>query len=196
MSYPRNTVACMNYVIRSIRSDEWAKVKELRLAALRDPVAHLAFLETYEDAAAKSDAFWKERAAGAAEGATERQQIVVVGEDGVWAGSVTVLVEEAGSRDPFGSVVELSQAHLVGVFVRPEHRGSAAGVTRALFDAALEWAWGIGLERVRLFVHEKNARAEAFYRKAGFVPTGGTTEVPGAPGELEVEFVITRERAA
>jgi ribosomal protein S18 acetylase RimI-like enzyme len=182
----------MNHVIRSIRSDEWAKVKELRLAALRDPVAHLAFLETYEDAAARPDAFWRERAAGAAEGTSERQQFVAVGADGVWAGSVTVLVEEAGSTDPFGGVVERSQGHLVGVFVRPEHRGSAAGVTGALFDAALEWSWGIGLERVRLFVHEKNARAEAFYRKAGFLPSGETVPMPGGSGERELEFVRTR----
>ncbi|WP_345646984.1 GNAT family N-acetyltransferase [Streptomyces siamensis] len=182
----------MSHVIRSIRSDEWALVKELRLAALQDPVAHLAFLETYEDAASKSDAFWQERAAGAAEGTTARQQIVAEAEDGVWAGSVTVLVEEAGTQDPFGTAVEQSQGHLVGVFVRPEHRGSEAGVTGALFDAALEWSWGIGLDRVRLFVHEKNARAEAFYRKVGFVATGGTAPVPGAPGELELEYVIAR----
>jgi GNAT superfamily N-acetyltransferase len=89
-------------------------------------------------------------------------------------------------------VVERSQGHLVGVFVRPEHRGSAAGVTGALFDAALEWSWGIGLERVRLFVHEKNARAEAFYRKAGFLPSGETVPMPGGSGERELEFVRTR----
>ncbi|MEW2163258.1 GNAT family N-acetyltransferase [Streptomyces sp. NPDC007084] len=182
----------MNHVIRSIWPDEWRQVKQLRLDALRDPVAHLAFLETYEDAAAKPDAYWKERTAGAAVGVVDRQQFVAVGEDGVWDGSVTVLVEEAGSVDPFGQVTEESQAHLVGVFVRPEHRGSAAGVTRALFDAALVWAWGIGLKRVRLFVHEKNSRAEAFYRKAGFRPTGKSVPMPGGTGELEREFVITR----
>ncbi|MET7944953.1 GNAT family N-acetyltransferase [Streptomyces sp. NPDC005302] len=182
----------MNHVIRSIWPDEWRQVKELRLDALRDPVAHLAFLETYEDASAKADGFWKERAAGAAVGVEGRQQFVAVGEDGAWDGSVTVLVEEAGSVDPFGTVTEHNQAHLVGVFVRPEHRGSAAGVTQALFDAALVWSWGIGLERVRLFVHEKNSRAEAFYRKAGFRPTGNSVPMPGDNGELELEFVITR----
>ncbi|MER5379464.1 GNAT family N-acetyltransferase [Streptomyces sp. NPDC002688] len=182
----------MTQMIRSIRPDEWRQVKELRLDALRDPVAHLAFLETHEEAAAKSDAFWQDRAAGAAVGVTERQQIVAVAEDGVWTGSVTVLVEKAGERDPFGEVTELDQGHLVGVFVRPEYRGSEAGVTRALFDAALAWSWGIGLDRVRLFVHEKNGRAEAFYRKAGFVPTGATVPMPGDTGELELEFVITR----
>ncbi|WP_406837885.1 GNAT family N-acetyltransferase [Streptomyces sp. AHU1] len=179
--------------IRSIRSDEWRQVKELRLDALRDPVAHLAFLETYEDAVAKADDFWRDRASGAALGTTERQQIVAVGEDGAWAGSVTVLVEEAGVPDVFGTVPEHRQGHLVGVFVRPEYRGSAAGVTRGLFDAALAWSWEAGLERVRLFVHEKNGRAEAFYRKAGFLPTGGTAPVPGGTGELELEFVIGRD---
>jgi GNAT superfamily N-acetyltransferase len=180
------------HVFRSIRPEEWRQVRELRLDALRDPVAHLAFLETYEDAAAKSDAFWQDRTAGAAVGVGERQQIVAVGDDGVWAGSVTVLVEEAGVRDPFGMVVERNQGHLVGVFVRPEYRGSGAGVTRALFDAALAWSWESGLDRVRLFVHEKNGRAEAFYRKAGFVPTGETVPMPGGTGELELEFVMNR----
>ncbi|MFD5631427.1 GNAT family N-acetyltransferase [Streptomyces sp. NPDC127072] len=180
----------MNHVIRSIRSDEWAEVRELRLAALRDPVAHIAFLETYEEAAARPEGFWRERAAGAAQGAAERRQFVAVGEDGVWGGSVTVLVEEAGSRDFFGGVVERRQGHLVGVYVRPEHRGSGAGVTGALFDAALEWAWESGLGRLRLFVHEKNSRAEAFYRKAGFVPTG--VSVTGDTGERELEYVISR----
>ncbi|MFF2368181.1 GNAT family N-acetyltransferase [Streptomyces sp. NPDC058122] len=180
------------HVIRSIRSDEWPQVKELRLDALRDPVAHLAFLETYEDAVTKSDGFWQDRAAGAAVDATTRQQIVAVGEDGVWAGSVTVLVEEAGVRDAFGEVPERTQAHVVGVYVRPEFRGSEAGVTRGLFDAALAWSWEAGLDRVRLFVHEKNGRAEAFYRKAGFLPTGQTAPMPGDTGELELEFAIDR----
>lgn len=179
----------MNHEIRSVRADEWRAVKELRLVALRDPVAHLAFLETYEDAAARPDSFWRERTAGAAEGVGERRQFVAIGPDGVWDGSVAVLTEKAGEVDVFGNVIERDQGHLVGVFVRPEHRGR--GVTDALFDAALAWAWSVGLERVRLFVHEKNGRAEAFYRRAGFVPTGGTATFPGNTGERELEFAIT-----
>ncbi|MFF3613855.1 GNAT family N-acetyltransferase [Streptomyces sp. NPDC002580] len=183
----------MTYVIRSVRPDEWRQVKELRLDALRDPVAHLAFLETYEESVARTDEFWQDRTAGAAVGVTERQQIVAMTEDGEWVGSVTVLVELAGVRNPFGKVSERDQGHLVGVFVRPEHRGSEAGVTQGLFDAALAWSWGVGLDRVRLFVHEKNGRAEAFYRKAGFVPTGETEPMPGTTGESQLEFVITRD---
>ncbi|MFF2461399.1 GNAT family N-acetyltransferase [Streptomyces mirabilis] len=179
----------MNHVIRSIRSDEWPAVKELRLAALQDPVAHLAFLETYEQSAARPDSFWQERAEGAAEGDGARQ-FVAVGPDGVWSGSVVMLVEKAGQQDFFDAVIDQDQGHLVGVFVRAEHRGS--GVTDALVDGALAWAWERGLERVRLFVHEKNGRAEAFYRKTGFVPTGGSVASQGNGGTRDLEFVIAR----
>lgn len=57
-----------DYVIRAVRGDEWEKVKELRLVALRDPAANVAFLETEEGALAQGDEFWQQRAAGAAEG--------------------------------------------------------------------------------------------------------------------------------
>ncbi|MDQ1046745.1 GNAT family N-acetyltransferase [Streptomyces sp. V4I2] len=179
-----------SYVIRSVRADEWPAVKELRLAALKDPVAHLAFLQTYEEAAAEPDSFWKERTASGAEGATGVQQIIAAGPDGRWVGTLTVLVEEPGTTDWAGFPVERKQGHLVGVFVRPEERGN--GLTEVLFDAALEWAWAQGAERVRLIVHEENGRAQRFYRKVGFVPSGVTVPLAARPGELELEFVLER----
>jgi GNAT superfamily N-acetyltransferase len=179
-----------DYVIRSIRADEWPAVKELRLRALRDPVAHLAYLETYEDAAARPDSFWQERAAGAAEGTSGTQQIVAEGPDGLWLGTLAVLVEEAGTTDWAGFPVERRQGHVVGVFVRPEWRGS--GLTKALFDAGLEWAWANGVERMRLIVHPENVRAQGAYRKAGFVPSGRTVPLAGGPGDHELEYVLER----
>ncbi|MEU3086481.1 GNAT family N-acetyltransferase [Streptomyces massasporeus] len=180
----------MSYVIRSVRADEWVAAKELRLAALRDPVAHLAFLETHEEAAARPDAFWQERTAGAAEGADTAQQIIAEGPDGRWVGTLTVLVEEPGTTDWAGFPVERKQGHVVGVFVRPEERGS--GLTEVLFDAALEWSWAQGLERVRLIVHEENGRAQRFYRRVGFLPSGVIVPL-GESGERELEFVLERE---
>jgi RimJ/RimL family protein N-acetyltransferase len=180
-----------DYVIRSIRADEWPAVKELRLRALRDPLAHLAYLETYDDAAARPDSFWQERAAKSAEGASGARQIIAEGPGELWLGTLTVLVEEAGTTDWAGSPVERRQGHVVGVFVRREWRGS--GLTKALFDAGLEWAWASGLERVRLIVHPDNGRAQAAYRKAGFAPSGRTVPlVGGGPGEVELEFVVER----
>lgn len=181
----------MTYKVRSIRADEWREVKALRLASLQDPVAHLAFLETYEQAAARSDAFWQERAAGGAEGASGAQQIVAEGPDGEWVGTLTVLMEEAGSTDWAGFPIERRQGHVVGVFVRPEHRG--IGLTEVLFEAGLEWAWAQGAERVRLIVHEDNGRAQRLYRKVGFAPTGVTVPLTAAPGQLELEFALDRD---
>ncbi|MFI6007922.1 GNAT family N-acetyltransferase [Streptomyces sp. NPDC051243] len=180
----------MSYKIRSIRADEWRAAKELRLAALRDPVAPIAFLTTYEEAVARPDSFWQEQAAGACEGAEGAQQIIAEGPDGVWVGTLTVLVEEPGTTDWAGFPVERKQGHVVAVFVRPEERGN--GLTEVMFDAALEWSWARGAERVRLIVHEENGRAQRFYRKVGFVPTGVTVPLGEGAGESELEFVIER----
>lgn len=180
------------YVVRPIRADEWDKVKELRLAALRDPAARVAFLETLEQGEARTDEFWQERAAGGASGRRVRQ-FVAEASDGEWVGSVSVLVEEAGTTDIFDGAIEQAQAHLVGVFVRPAQRGT--GLTEALFAAALEWAWGLEepvLARVRLFVHEENARAGAFYRRFGFVPSGKVVPMPTDPSAKELEYVFPR----
>ncbi|MFF3846034.1 GNAT family N-acetyltransferase [Streptomyces sp. NPDC002328] len=181
----------MNYVIRSVRADEWAAARELRLLALQDPVAHLAFLETYDEALAKPESFWQERTAGVAAGVESAQQVVVEGPDGEWVGTLTVLVEEAGTKDWAGFPVERRQGHVVGVFVRPDCRG--IGLTEVLFDAGLEWAWGRGVERVRLIVHEENGRARAFYRRAGFVPSGVVVPLAGnASDGRELEYVLER----
>lgn len=185
----------MEHLIRPVRAEEWRKVKELRLDALLDPVAHMAFLETYDVAAARPDSFWQERTRGGTHEALG-PQFIAEGPDGEWAGTVKVLVEPAGSKSVFGDQVFVPQAHLVAVFVRPEFRG--AGLTQELFRSALEWCWSLDeprLERVRLFVHEANGRAAAFYRKAGFVPTG--VSVPSSDsddsGERELEMAVVRE---
>lgn len=178
------------YVIRSIRAEEWLAAKELRLAALQDPVAPIAYLTTYEEAVAQPDSFWQERAAGACEGAERAQTIIAEGPDGRWVGTLTVLVEEPGTTDWAGLPVERKQGHVVAVFMRPEERGN--GLTEVLFDAALEWAWARGAERVRLIVHEENGRALRFYRKVGFVPSGMTVPLGEDSGESELEFVLER----
>lgn len=180
----------MSYQVRSLHADEWPRAKALRLAALQDPVAHIAFMETYESAVAQPDSFWRERAGRSAEGASGAQQIIAEGPDGEWVGTVTVLIEEPGTTDWDGAPVERLQGHLVGVFVRPGDRG--IGLTEVLFDAGLEWAWARGAERVRLLVHADNARALRAYRKAGFVETGVTMTPGDAPEDLELELAVER----
>ncbi|QGV79810.1 GNAT family N-acetyltransferase [Streptomyces ficellus] len=184
----------MEHVIRTVRADEWHRARDIRLAALQDPAAPLAFLDTYEAAVARPDAHWRERTAGAAEGSDDARQFVAEAPDGSWEGTVTVLVERPGGEVRFGEAPEADQTHVVGVYVRPEARGS--GVAEALFREAVEWSWSLGgapVRRVRLYVHERNERAAAFYRKAGFVPTGAVVPLDGdADGALEVEYEVRR----
>ncbi|MER7465823.1 GNAT family N-acetyltransferase [Streptomyces sp. NPDC097981] len=180
------------YVMRPVRADEWEKVKDLRIAALKDPAAPVAFLETLAQAEARTDEFWQDRAKGASHGRHARQ-FVAEAPDGEWVGSVTLLVEEGGTSDFFERPIEQTQGHLVGVFVRAEQRGT--GLTEALFSAALDWAWsleGPALERVRLFVHEDNQRAGAFYRRFGFRASGQVVPMPGNSDSKELEYVFPR----
>jgi GNAT superfamily N-acetyltransferase len=183
----------MDYEVRAVRAEEWAAVRELRLLALRDAAAPLAFLDTYEKAVARPEGFWRDRARNAAEGLSARQFVAVRASDGLWVGGVVALVEEAGTEDFFGLPVAERQVQLVGVYVRPEARG--VGVTEALFEAAVEWARGVaGVRRVRLHVHEDNARAAGFYRKFGFVPTGGAVPNPGDPAKSDLEMVLRADK--
>ncbi|MFE7511915.1 GNAT family N-acetyltransferase [Streptomyces sp. NPDC057540] len=187
----------MDYSIRTIRADEWEKTREIRLAALRDPIAHLAFLDTYEAAVERPDAFWKERAEGASEtGDGFVRQFVAEGADGSWAGTISLLVERPSDEVRFGEAAKVDQTHIVGVYVRPEARGS--GVIDALFRAGVEWSWTLpapAVARVRLYVHEENARAAAFYRRFGFVATGERVAVPGHDTAMEDEYEMVRPSA-
>ncbi|MFD8705249.1 GNAT family N-acetyltransferase [Kitasatospora sp. NPDC059648] len=184
----------MSIIIRRVRTGEWEQVKEIRLAALQDPIAHLAFLDTYENAAARPDEFWQERTAGAAEGESVWQAVAEAA-DGRWLGTTTVLVEQPGGDGALaGDVVTVPQAHVVGVYVRPEARGT--GLAHDLIRAAQEWAWSLTeprLQRVRLYVHEDNARAEAMYVRAGFKHSGVSVPVPGDETRREIELAVERD---
>ncbi|MFD8911013.1 GNAT family N-acetyltransferase [Streptomyces sp. NPDC059575] len=185
-----STVDVAGYVVRGIRADEWERVKGLRLDALRDPVAPLAFLDTYENAVAQEDRFWQDRAELAAEGATKGRQFVAEAADGSWVGSVTVLMEQPGTMDWSGHPVERRQGHVVGVFLRDGHRGN--GLIQALLEAGVAWAWEQEAERVRLFVHEENERAQKAYLKAGFGPTGLVLSFSKDEAANELEFALDR----
>lgn len=153
-------------VVRRVRLQEWRQVRDLRLHALRDPAAPIAFLSTAEEALAQADDFWQQRTADAAMGEEASQFVAVAGER--WVGSVTVLLRAAGSTDTLGRTVDAPQADLVGVFVDADHRGR--GILDALVEAAAAWSEGAG--GLTLDVHTDNARAQAAYRRLGFTPTG------------------------
>lgn len=158
-------------VVRRVQLHEWREVRDLRIEAVGDPAASIAFLTSRDDELARDDAFWRQRTAGAALGETAAQFVAIVDEDD-WIGTATVLLREVGSRDHVDRPVEVARADVVGVFVAPDHRGT--GVLGALLDAVHDWARTHGSDALTLDVHQDNARAQAAYRTAGFVPTGVT----------------------
>lgn len=162
--------------VRRVTAEEWEEVRGLRLRALQDPVAALAFLDTYENAAAQPAEFWQQRTVNAAEGGPNAQY-VAISADGAWFASATVIPSRVAGGDP--------TALVVGVYVAEGHRG--AGAIEALFDECAAWAVDQGFAELTLEVHVENHRAQAAYERCGFTRTGQITEL--ANGR---EYVMTR----
>ena len=158
----------MSIVVRRVRADEWERVRDLRLDAVRDPAAAIAFLHSYEVEAAHPAEFWQDRAANAATGDSVAQFVAERGDE--WIGTVTVIRWKAGDTDHHGRTVSPARGDVVGVYVRPQSR--AGGVVDALLGAAADWARGLGDGALALDVHVDNLRAQAAYRRAGYVETG------------------------
>jgi len=155
-------------VVRRVRADEGPGLRTLRLEALHDPVASIAFLETVEQALARPDSEWAERAE---RNATAPDQVGFVAEaDGELVGQLAVIVRRAGEPDYFGRLPERDEPTVVGVFVSPRVRGR--GVIDALLGAAIAWARDAGHDVLTLDVHERNVVARASYERAGFVESG------------------------
>jgi GNAT superfamily N-acetyltransferase len=154
--------------VRRVRPDDAPRVRELRLEALGDPLASIAFLETFEVAAARPMAEWQERARL---NATSPEQAQFLAEaDGDLVGAVTVIPRRAGEPDYFQRVPEVDTGTLVGVYVSPRARGR--GVIDALIAVAIAWARDAGYPELTLDVHERNAPAIAVYERAGFQVVG------------------------
>ena len=170
------------YRIRPTRAHEWRESKALRLLALSDEAAPMAFVESHGEAAARPDDFWQGRArsssldAGPGAGA---RSFVAVTDDGTWVGTAVALVEGPGDVDVEGRVVEEAGGHVVGVFLHPEHRGR--GVMDSLLQAVTDWLRELGLSRARLYVHADNRRAQRCYEKSGFRPTGSGSPARWGP---------------
>ncbi|MFF7214499.1 GNAT family N-acetyltransferase [Streptomyces sp. NPDC008238] len=166
-----------SYTIRASRPDEWRAQRALRLEALKDPAAGVAFVNTHDTEAAFDDAVWRERA--------RTQSFIAEDEAGERVANVAVLVET-------GEEFAVPQTHLVGVYVRPEFRGG--GLAAELLGAAIAWSWELPeqVRRVRLWVHEDNNRAQAFYKRLGFVGTGRTMAFPLDESQTEYEMELER----
>lgn len=160
--------------VRRVRMSESDRVRSIRLEALRDEAAGVAFRETLADAEAKSTDFWQDRTIGAALSDDAAQFVAEIGRD--WVGAVTVLIPEPAQAATLDRANIDGRASIVAVYVRPSHRGQ--GILETLVDAAGEWASDLGQTELTLDVHEHNSRARRAYTRLGFALTGHTWEGP------------------
>lgn len=173
--------------IRRVRPDEWREVRELRLEAVRDPVANIAFLSTEEQTLAEPDAFWIGRAAEAAEGGPNAQ-FVALDDAGTWVGTATVVGERIGPQTVEGSRLVPRDHLVVGVYVTPAQRGT--GTIDALMDACATYARAAGARQLGLDVHIDNHRAQRAYERFGFRATGAHyTSVAGTESVMVLPLV-------
>lgn len=141
--------------VRRAQPGDWPALRALRLAALAD--APGAFGSTIERELAFDEAEWRRRAAN------WPSFIAWRGDEPVGLVGVVARPEDdgAGSR----SVWEL-----VSMWVSPDVRGR--GSADLLVAAVVEAVKAESAERLTLWVADGNARARAFYVRAGFRPTG------------------------
>jgi len=152
--------------VRATGSGDWALVRDVRLAALRD--APGAFASTYEREAAYTEEQWR----------------------GWFSDRFAMFLAHLQDRaEPAGlaGVFDAGDgAGLVSMWVRPDARGR--GVGEALMNAAAGWAKDRGHDAMYLWVAEANEPARRLYERYGFTPTGDRQPLPSNPGVPEIRM--------
>ena len=151
----------MAVAIRQVTAQEWRKVRDLRLRALREDQAF--FGAPYEHEAAQADSFWIERTASNARGETD---VLFVAERGeAFVGLVVGVLDDA----------DAGNAHLYAMWVAPEARGE--GVGKGLERAVVDWARGKRCNTMLLEVSSNNPRATKIYEQLGYAFNGKRVDV-------------------
>jgi len=160
--------------IRRVTVDDGARLREVRLAALRD--APDAFASTYGEAFTYPPSLWAGRADDASRGSVAATFLLVDGQDTL--GMIT------GLRD----AEDDQTARLVSLWVAPEARGMGQG--RRLVEEVVEWAREPGSTCLRLWVTNDNESGNVLYESVGFRPTGNEQPLPSNPGLMERQMEL------
>lgn len=159
-------------LVREVTADDWALMREVRLAALAE--APYAFGSTFAREAGFTEEQWRGQI-------SER--------------SVTFFASAEAVADPeaaaavaglAGVFVEDRQADLVSMWVRPAARGG--GVGEALVEAAASWAKVHEHRALFLWVTEGNTAARRLYERCGFTATGEAQPLPSDPALTEIRM--------
>lgn len=157
--------------LRRLEPDDWAEMRDIRLAALQD--APTAFGSTYAREIAFTEADWRKRLTNPE--------------------AVTFLADHAEFGDgPIGIAggyvnPDTALPELVAMWVRPDARGRGAAVE--LVEAVVTWAKSLGVDRIQLWVAESNPAALKLYQRCGFTLTGERGELPHNESITELRMV-------
>ncbi|MFI5730194.1 GNAT family N-acetyltransferase [Kribbella sp. NPDC051587] len=145
----------MTVRVRRLAEDDWEILREVRRRALLE--APGSFYETHGDSIALTPADWRARLS------SDTKVTLLAESDGAPAGMVIGVPAGPDERDP-------DAALMLSMWVDPSFRG--VGVADALTTSLLNWSRGQAYKRLLLWVYDAAPRAAAFYRRAGFRPTG------------------------
>jgi len=154
------------YEIRPTVASEWQALRDTRLAALTE--SPRSFWSRLEDERRFPDERWQERA-----GSTSPVRNFLA-----WHGAVPVGITAV--------IAEPQVAHIVSVWVQPQHR--RRGVALALMQAALAHARAGGASTAMLMVARHNHSARSLYQRLGFTATGDTKVLPWDTDVIEEEM--------
>ena len=176
----REIVAVMTVQIRRVRAEDWAALRDVRLAALADQPD--AFASTLADESGYDERRWQDWIA--------RTAFFLAWDGGRPGGVIGAFGQEDGGW------------HVISMWVSPHLRGS--GLAGRLVDAVAGHAREQRAPSLTLWVTDGNDRARVFYQRAGFHSTGTRQPVPHrtepgpgpGPEQWEEEMILELDGAA
>jgi ribosomal protein S18 acetylase RimI-like enzyme len=158
-------------ILERITADNVFVFKAVRLAALKDSPS--AFGSTYAKESRFSDADWLKRV-------TTWTSVRAIGYLAMDSGTACGIA--AGFLDEHDPI----KAHLVSMWVAPEHR--RCGIGQTLIAAIVDWTRDHGVQELHLMVTCSNTVAIKFYERLGFSMTGYTEPYPNDVSVVEYEM--------
>lgn len=145
--------------IAGATSAQWAAVRRIRLRALEDAPGAFGSTLTREEGLTEQE--WRDR--------VKHAQWFLAWQEDRPVGVACGLAWEGRPEE----------RHVVSMWVAPELRGT--GLATRLVRAVARWARGEGASYLSLWVADPNRRAQRFYARLGFSPTGDRQPLPSAP---------------
>lgn len=87
-----------------------------------------------------------------------------------------------------GTVRATQHSAVLGILVDQDYRGQ--GVGKLLMEQAIEWARGVKLQRLELYVFATNTKAVALYEQFGFVIEGRRQKAICIRGEWIDDYIM------